>query len=418
METKGISVIIPAWGPLSVVHTSVLSVVRQWAPSTDKYPKFECVIVDDWIEGRNADGSSPYEYYLSDEFKSFYDPERVSIKLILNEEHKYQGESREIGFNAAQYEYFCLLDCDDMLAPNACYRYWEAINKESTNKPVACCYGLLYSFDKNDYANVIEGKSIWVQARCFNRRFIHHNEIHFPTGLGSRQGEDYPFMRCFDYAYRHSPGWQVIEFNKETSERHAYWFPNYNSLSRKDPHYAQHLAGWTAYSSLRILEYEKWFMSENGFTIQDDEAYKIDVLNMNCYTMYNVLDFLCNVSMDTEWEPLKEDWEALRDAAIKIREKILPLWDEYNYSDIYDMMYQVKHMSDVHFTESWLGTIFDYVSDLIEPLKYSYEEMIDYCRNKISFDYTNRLMVDSKAVRSFADRHKTMKLLPIDSHAN
>ena len=69
MVTKGISVIIPAWGDLNIVSNSVLSAVRQWAPSDEKYPRYEVVIVDDWIEGRREDGTSKYDYFLSDEFK-------------------------------------------------------------------------------------------------------------------------------------------------------------------------------------------------------------------------------------------------------------------------------------------------------------------------------------------------------------
>lgn len=98
MITKGISVIIPAWGDLNIVSNSVLSAVRQWAPSDEKYPRYEVVIVDDWIEGRREDGTSKYDYFLSDEFKRLYDTDRVSVEILINKEHKYQGESREIGF--------------------------------------------------------------------------------------------------------------------------------------------------------------------------------------------------------------------------------------------------------------------------------------------------------------------------------
>lgn len=407
MVTRGMDVIIPAWGDLNIVSNSVLSAVRQWAPTDQKYPKYEVVIVDDWIEGRREDGTSPYDYFLSDEFKKLYDTDRVTVKLIINETHKYQGESREIGFLAGTYDYFVLLDCDDMLAPNCLYRYWEVLEKESLNKPVACLCGNLYSFDKNEYVNIIPGNSIWVQGRCYNRNFIKHHEIHFPTGTRSRQGEDYPFIRCLDYAIDHDQSYQIITFDPEKTPVFAYWFPNYNSLSRQDPHYGQHLAGWTMGSSLQILDYTKWFSEENGLSIDDDERYKQEVLNMNIYAMYNLLDWLANVSMDKEWKPKEEDWYALRDNVIKLREKILPLWKEYVPSDIYDMLHNVKHHSDVRFVESWLGTFFDYVDNLWSPLKMDYDQMIEYCHN-LKFDAAIHCE-DAEYSKAFVERHKTMK---------
>lgn len=416
MITKGLSVIIPAWGDLSIVSNSVLSAVRQWAPSDEKFPKYEVVIVDDWIEGRLTDGSSPYEYFLSDDFKKLYDTYRVAVKLILNEEHKYQGESREIGFNAAQWDYFVLLDCDDMLSPNCLFRYWEIIEKESKNKPIACICGSLYSFDKNEYSNIIPGNSIWVQGRCYNRRFIKHHDIHFPTGTRSRQGEDYPFIRCLDYAIDHDESYQIVTFDPNAVQAFAYWFPNYNSLSRQDPHYGQHLAGWTMGSSLQILEFEENFNKENGLTIEDDEKYKQEVLNMNIYAMYNLLDWLVNVSIDKEWKPKEEDWYALRDNVKALREKILPYWDEYVPSDIYDMLFNVKHNSDVRFVESWLGTFFDYVNDEWEPLSMDYNEMIKYCR-KLSFDGSG-LCQTASYVKAYVKRHKNMKFKMSPSQNN
>lgn len=406
MVTRGMSVVIPAWGDLNVVSNSVLSAVRQWAPTDNKYPKYEVIIVDDWIEGRREDGTSPYDYFLSDEFKKLYDTERVTVRLILNAEHKYQGESREIGFNLATYKYFVLLDCDDMLSPNCLFRYWECIEKESQTKPISVIYGNLYSFDKGDYVNIIPGTSIWVQSRCYNRDFIQHHEVHFPTGTRSRQGEDYPFIRCLDYAIAHDKSHQTIKF-KEGTPPLAYWFPNYNSLSRQDKHYGQHLAGWTMGSSLQILDYMKWFNEENGITLQDDETYKQEVLNMNVYAMYNFLDFLANASMDKEWKPKEEDWQALRENVLKLKERIKPLWKEYVPSDIYDMLYQVKHHSDVRFVESWLGTFFDFVEQEWEPLNMSYDEMMDYCHN-LSFD-SARHEINAPYVKAFVERHKDMK---------
>lgn len=402
MTTRGLSVIIPAWGELDIVSNSVLSAVRQWAPSDSKYPKYEVVIVDDWIEGRREDGTSPYDYYLSDEFKKLYDTNRVEVNLILNDEHKYQGESREIGYQEAKYNYFVLLDCDDMLAPNCLYRYYEIIENESKNKPIAFVAGNLLSFDKNDYHNKIPGSSIWVQGRCYNRDFLNKHEVHFLTGLYSRQGEDYPWINKLDFAARHDEGYQTIVSVPE-SEPFAYWFPNYNSLSRQDPHYGSHLSGWTLHSSLSILEYMKWFCDEYGMAPADDEEYKQKCLGMNIRAMYSLLHFIFEASVDKEWKPKEGDWEELTDNCKKLKEAIKPLWTEIVPSNIYEAQYAEKNMSDMQFVESWLGDFNNYIENDWDILNMTTDEMLEYAHT-LKFD---EAMHEENAsyVQAFKERH-------------
>ena len=80
---------------------------------------------------------------------------------------------------------------------------------------------------------------------------------------------------------------------------------------------------------------------------------------------YNLLDFLKEVA-STDYKPLKEDWYELRNNVKKLRQRFKDkYYDEVVYSDIEDMLYQVRHFSDVRFTESWIGNFYDYMNNAI-----------------------------------------------------
>lgn len=312
-----------------------------------------------------------------------------------------------------------------MLAPNVCDRYLNIIENATTKteenkdpKPIACIHGLIYSFDTNGYEHNIPGNSIWVQSRCYNRKFINKYKIHFPTGMNSRQGEDYPFIRKLDYAIAHQEEYQVVSLpfgqnNGEDCQCTAYWFPNEESLSRQDPHYGQHLSGWTMASSNAILDFFDNFNKEYGFEDQEDEFMKHEYLNMTIYSFYNLLDFLKEVS-STDYKPLKEDWYELRNNVEKLRRRLKEkYWDEIVYSDVEDTLHQVKHFSDCRFTESWLGNFYDYMNNevkvkiknkYINVFDMTYNNMINYCKNEIKFDQVGH-EIHSPQVVAWQKRH-------------
>jgi len=411
MRERGITVVSPMWGERDVTDRMVFSVIHQFISSRNPF-NIHLVLVDDYIEGRKENDESPYDYYISEDFKEFYNTERISITLIKNSVHKYQGESREIGFIAGKYNYFILVDCDDMLSPNCCDRYLGIIDtvkqnsaKDNIVRPIAFINGLLYSFDSFGNESNIPGHSIWVQGRCYNRDFIKKHNIHFPTGLNSKQGEDYPFIRKLDYAMNHDNSYQVVQIDYDKNkdcQATAFWFPNENSLSRKDPHYTQHLAGWTLGSSLDIISYFEEFNAKNGFEDQEDEYMKHEVLNMNIYAFYNILDFIHEVSA-TDYIPLKEDWESIRDNARKLREHLLKYWDELVNSDVEDCLYGVHHNSDVHFIECWFGTFWDWMAEENKILTMTYDEMTDYAKS-LKFDEAKH-EENSKQVIAWKKRH-------------
>lgn len=403
---KGITVVSPMWGERKITDRMVFSILHQYIGKRNPF-KIHLVLVDDYIEGRLENGDSYYKYYESEEFKDFYDPEVIKITIIKNEEHKYQGESREIGFLAGDYPYFVLIDCDDMFAPNALDRYVWAIKQNSKQRglPIAYIGGMTYGFDSGQPPQIIPGQSIWVQGRCYNRDFILKHDIHFPTGTNSRQGEDYPFINKVDYAVEHDPGYQVIQlFGEENQQCTTFWFPNPNSLSRQDPHYGQHLSGWTMKSSAAILDFFEEYNEKNDLSIEEDEYLKMRSLDMTIYSFYNLLDFIREVA-STDYEPLEEDWYALRDACAYLRKKLKEnFWDEICYSDVEDKLYQVKHFSDVRFCESWIGTFYDYINNKSPILSMDYDAMIDYAKG-LEFDSAGH-ETNSPQVIAWQKRHK------------
>ena len=421
MQIEGITVVSPMWGTRATTDRMVFSVLHQYLGKDDPL-HIDLVLVDDYLEGRGENDESYYNCYLTDEFKQFYDTEHISIRVIKNAEHKYQGESREIGFLAGKYDWFLLVDCDDMIAPNACDRYRHIINSyyndvdengERRNQgDLAVVYGLLYSFGEHGYEHNIVGHSIWVQSRCYNRQFIIENDVHFPTGTNSRQAEDYPFIRKFDYALNHSaPDWNGVKVPYEAGgdcQCTAYWFPNDNSLSRQDPHYGCHLAGWTMASSNSIIEYFMEYNKKHDIEDAEDENMKHEILNMVVYAYYNLLHFLREVA-STDYDPKEEDWYALAQNVGKLRKKLKNVfWDEIVDSDVYDMLYNVKNHSDIQFCESWLGTFFEFMNKGFwwgkkNILDLSYKEMRDYCKS-LEFDGAGH-EVHSKQVQAWVKRH-------------
>lgn len=415
VEIPGITVVSPMYGGMKITNRMVDSVLHQYIPTAAPF-KIHLVLVDDYLEKRGDNDESYYSYYESEEFKEKYDSSKIKISIIKNKEHKYQGESREIGFLAGDYDYFLLLDCDDMLAPNACDRYLHIIRDNHTKidspeyRKLACIYGYLYGFDAHGYEQKIIGQSIWVQSRCYSRAFCKKHGIHFPTGTNSRQGEDYPFIRMFDYALNHDDEYAAVKMDYEEGKDcqcTAYWFPNENSLSRKDPHYGQHLSGQTMNSSNRILDFFEDFNKKNGFEDQEDEFMKHECLNMNVYAFYNLLDFLHEVAT-TDYKPLEEDWYALRDAVYKLRLRLKnKYYDEIVYSDIEDMLYNVHHHSDCRFIESWIGTFYDYMKEKSFIFDLDYDEMIKYCKT-LEFDGFGHEL-NAPYVKAWIKRHPQPK---------
>ena len=132
----GLTVVIPAYGPVNVVTRSVYSAVSAYRGKNSKY-KLEVLIYADDVEYQQEhDGASQYDYFLSDEFKKLIEfPELTEIKVIHNLEkygqHIYQGGARLEGLNNSKYKLVCLQDCDDVFAPSFIVQALDIYNKEA-----------------------------------------------------------------------------------------------------------------------------------------------------------------------------------------------------------------------------------------------------------------------------------------------
>ena len=393
-----ITAVVPVYSEISVVRNSIVSLATQWIPK-DSF-KLEVLIVNDNPE-RN------YLYFLSDGFTTIKN-ENVDIHIIDNEGNYGQGIARQIGIDNAMSNWVLLCDEDDMYAPNAVYRFWEVLNEQhcggDDGKPVALIAAPLYSFDTNKQRNIIDSKSIWVNAKLYNRQFLHDNHIMFPTGKNSHRSEDYPFVKMVDYAIANNSNYKRIDFDG-TADTFYYWIPNPTSRTRVEKFYTALLTPFTMNSSCMIYGYYKWFNNFHNITDEKDEYMKMEILNMCVYAFFNYLRWLRDMSLGWKDDPkcLAEDWELYKNALNVLRSEIKPYWNEIVPSDIWQMLAGVKNHSDIRFVEPWIGSFEDWVEKGHNTLDMSFTEIKKYC-SKLKFDQAGH-EIHSSYVKAWKKRH-------------
>lgn len=427
----GISVIIPAFGDIKTVSNSVWSCMKQQLGKLNEpHPKLEIIIMNDDIDNPDC-----YDEFLSDEYKKFYDSENITVKIIHNKDYMtddfklYQGGSRLIGATEiAKYTFVLFLDSDDILAPNCVRKYWDIIQDELVKennpekkeefKKIACIGAIFRSFDSHHYQNDIgkEVFSIWVQGRCWNSDFmIEHNitdDTIYTNRVNRKQGEDYLFVNIFDYCCEHEENeWRRIQTKDFIC---GFWIPNYDSLSRNDPYYGQHLAGSTMNSSNCIFDFMEKYNKEHNIDKEQDEFMKRKLLNMNIYAFFNLYDFIWVVGATNDYpidendtrkpyKPLEQDWYLLRDNIKKLRQKLLDIYyDEIQDNDIVNEYWGVLNRSDARIHNTFEGNFFDYMRNTPRWFDYDYDQMIEEA-HKLKFDGLNCLQ--SKQVQAWKRRH-------------
>lgn len=392
-----ITAVIPAFSDIKIVNNSVVSLATQWIP--DDTFELEIIIVND-----NVNKHGQYDYYLSDDFKRILKP-NIEIKIIENLNNSGQGESRNNGIKAASNNWILLCDEDDSYACNAVYRFWEILKKEHNDgeekKPVALIAAPLYGFDKDMFRQLIPSNSIWVNSKLYNREFLEKHNVWFPTGVNSHRSEDYPFIRCLDYAIAHDTTYKRIDI-QENADTFYWWYPNPQSRSRCDAHYGSLLAGYTMKSSALIFDYFEKFSKKHGIEKDEDEFLKHEILNMTFYSWQNYLWFLKDLAQG--WSDCKEEyWDVLKSSLKELREKLLVYYDEIVPSDIIAVQYSVKNHSDCRFVESWRGRFEDFVEHGDVALNYSFKEVKEYC-NTLQFDGANH-EIHASYVKAWEKRH-------------
>ena len=394
-----ITAVIPAYSEIETVRNSVVSLATQWIPN-DTF-KLQVIIVND-------NPSMDYSYFLSDEFLKIVSS-NVIINIIVNPQNYGQGISRQVGIDNAMSDWILLCDEDDMYAPNAVYRFWEILNEQHCNgkdgKPVALISAPLYCFDQNKERNIINAKSIWVNAKLYNRQFLRDNQIRFPTGKNSHRSEDYPFIKMLDYAIENNSNYKRIDFDDD-ADTFYYWIPNRKSRTRSEKFYTALLTPFTMKSSLAIHRYKKWFNENHNIEKDKDEEMKHSILNMCVYAYFNYNQWL--FSMAKGWKDdehcLEEDWEMYKGVLKGLRDELKYYWNEIVPSDIFLMLSNVKTNSDIQFVESWLGSFETWVTKGFKTDKMSFSEIKEYCGG-LEFDSAKH-EVNSSYAKAWLKRNK------------
>lgn len=445
-KEEGLTVVIPAYGPVNVVTRSVYSAVSAYRGKTNNYHLEVLIYADDIEYQKEHEGKSQYDYFLSDEFNKLIErPELTEIRVIHNldvyGEHIYQGGARLEGLNNSKYKLVCLMDCDDVFAPSFIVQALDIYNKEAEKCPIFRIGAGHLSFDENGYQKNV-GNSIWVQAYAWNSDFVKHfgftmNSI-YKNKINRRQGEDYLMCQEFCYAFEHNRAnaddiqnkrcwtddekplkWQeiMVQDSRDTLP-HSFWYPNHDSLSRQDPFYGQHLAGSTMASSNTIVEFMEEYNKTHNIEASESEAMKHRLLNMCVYSFYNIFDFIKTVSVSHKMHgldsknpayiPKEEDWYLLRDNCAKLRSHLLKYWKELQYDDVVDELYKVHHMSDARVCNVWECNFFEYMDKPIKLFKMDYDQMMRYAR---SLDWDNGAIncTSSQQYIAFIKRHNGEK---------
>lgn len=439
----GITVVIPAYGPVEIVTRSVYSAVSAYRGKNSKY-KLEVLIYADDIEyQKENDGKSQYDYFTSAEFNKLIEyKELTEIKVIHNlekyGEHIYQGGARLEGLNNSKYKLVCLMDCDDVFAPSFIVQALDIYNSEAVKCPIFRIGAGHLSFDENGYQKNV-GNSIWVQAYAWNSDFVKKFNFTmdsiYKNKINRRQGEDYLMCQEFCYAFEHNRAteddvksnrcwskngepllWQeiMVQDSRDTLP-HSFWYPNHDSLSRQDPFYGQHLAGSTMASSNTIVEFMMKYNKDHNIEVQEDEAMKHRLLNMTIYSFFNLADFLKTVGLSHQvnkidnknpaYIPKEEDWYLLRDNCAKLRQHLLKYYKEIQYADIEDELYKVRHMSDARICNVWYATFYEYMEKPCKFFGMNYDEMMKYA-TKLEFDNGGINCTSSPQFKAFTERKK------------
>lgn len=383
-----ISAIIPCYGEPSIVKNSVLALSQQWIPYNPFFEEQEIRSFNLEILLVNDDVEHPNKYdELVEIANNIKTGEMVSIRTIVNEKNTGQGLARQYGIDHCTGKFFVTCDEDDVYAPNAIYRLWEALfkhyyivdngecilNRESQN--LAIISAPLYGFDVKNYVQNIPSTSIWVNSVLYNKDFLNRYGVRYIEAT-SRHGEDYTFMKMFDFAYQHCEDevWARIDYD-DNAPTFYYWYPNSNSQSRRDPYYCQRIAGDTMTGSCEAIKYMRQFPISEQWADNYKEEEKHELLNMSVYCFFNLLDFIKQVAT-TDFIPTEREWYTLRDASIWLATELNNIIAEIVPCDIHDEFYRVHHLSDAHFVEPWIDFM-DFVKGKFNFLSMDYQEMLD-----------------------------------------
>lgn len=99
---EGMSIVIPTYNRVDVLHEAIDSVVEQ------NHPKYEIVIVDDGSDDQTSE-------YIS----KFIDETNCDVVYVRSSTNNYVSAARNLGVKMAKYDILLMLDSDDIARPGS-----------------------------------------------------------------------------------------------------------------------------------------------------------------------------------------------------------------------------------------------------------------------------------------------------------
>lgn len=402
------SIIIPVYKDINIAKNAVLSAARQYRTLREEQKKYadwtiECLIVND---SPDVDMSSLVDTF--NENKMFDD---YTCRYLVMESNQGEGNARRKGIKECKGEFFFLMDCDDVYAPN-CISKCNEILVDETEKGNKISM-IEYPFSSFDikYTHIIPSYSIWVQGRAYNKEFVVSHNI-YSTDLSSRAGADYNFMYKLhgiqDYYDRQhnktgTAEWVRIIVKEESAVSWAYWFPS-NSQTRQCNYWGTWICPKTTLNGIDGVKFLQAFETAKGEAAERREAWKKDILNRACYSFINMHDILFHSTVDKDFiervtniDPVSgEDnnivyYELFKQAFIGVSDMLREYIDEIWDMDIWVMFENVWNRSDVHKIMPWM----DFRTYINDPYKLGIfdfkdmKELVAFCKENYSFDGNN-----------------------------
>lgn len=182
-----ISFIIPVYNACHCLTDCVLSLLNQHLEATS----FEIIIVNDG----STDGTNDVIHELK--------TKNPSIR-VFSQANKGPSEARNVGISAANGDYLCFVDADDILAPGGVsslllfctgkydlIRFWSELVHPGTEPNVIPSDGhVLFQGDGYEYLRKY-GLETFCWCYLYRRSFLLENKLRFQPGI---IGEDFAFM--------------------------------------------------------------------------------------------------------------------------------------------------------------------------------------------------------------------------------
>lgn len=155
-----ISVVVPVYGVKDYIEMSVESICRQ------DFKGFELILVDD--------GSPDNSIELAEKVLKRYEQVRYRV---ISQENKGLPTARNTGLRAAEGEYICYIDSDDVITPDYLSSLYAACELNQT-KAAFTDYEVVHLNQRNGHDDVDKGVSILSREELLRNNMLRSIRIH------------------------------------------------------------------------------------------------------------------------------------------------------------------------------------------------------------------------------------------------